>query len=240
MRIRGERECKDCGSRWTYYETGSVTCPECGSLYSVGVDDERTRHTDGAVDLDLSDLRDRLDVEPLHRVTDDAKAECREYVRSRGFIRAGDLVDLDDGYLAAAELLHAADVVGRRFDPDEREQLYLLELLRGADRGERPVVDAVPASMRGARGLAYAGAVDEYRRQVRTWLDDRDGDPAPAAREALGALDDHVRRVEALDGDVDPDTVERLVTAARDLADGLRDGDETALARASDRLERLV
>jgi DNA-directed RNA polymerase subunit RPC12/RpoP len=39
MKIRGERECKDCGARWSYYETGSVSCPECGSRRSVGVDD---------------------------------------------------------------------------------------------------------------------------------------------------------------------------------------------------------
>jgi DNA-directed RNA polymerase subunit RPC12/RpoP len=31
MKIRGERECTDCGTRWSYYDTASVECPQCGS-----------------------------------------------------------------------------------------------------------------------------------------------------------------------------------------------------------------
>ncbi|PSQ18541.1 hypothetical protein BRD00_04415 [Halobacteriales archaeon QS_8_69_26] len=243
MRVRGRRECKECGTRWSYYETGSIHCPSCGSIRSVGVDEERRLHTDGPAALDLTPVRERFDRDPIGAVTDDAKECCREYVRRRGFVRGGELLDLDDGYLAAAELLHVADVVGRSFDPDDREELYLLELLRGADAGERPDPGDVPDSMRAARGLAYANAVRDYRRELREWLEDRDEDDrarqVPAVRETLGQLDDHAKRIRALEGDVDPQTVERLVLATRDLAEALRDGDEDALATARDRLARI-
>ncbi|MXR22522.1 endonuclease Q family protein, partial [Halobacterium bonnevillei] len=56
MDVRGERECKSCGTRWSYFETGSVACPECGSVRSVGVG-ERSQHTDGNATLDLSDAQ---------------------------------------------------------------------------------------------------------------------------------------------------------------------------------------
>jgi uncharacterized Zn finger protein (UPF0148 family) len=235
MRIRGERECKECGARWSYYETGTVACPDCGSLHSVGVDD-RTQHTDGAADLDLTDVRARIDVDPLHRVADGAKDACRSYVRTRGFIHGGELRSLDDAYLAAAELMHAADLVGRSFQPDDAERLYFFSLLGGADEGDRPASEEVPDSMREARGLAYADAVEEYRRDLRTW--DR-GDLDDPARSVLDRLGAHVRRTRNLQGDVDPSTAERLVTVARELHTYVTAGDETALARARDRLDRL-
>lgn len=243
MRIRGRRECQGCGTQWSYYETGSIECPECGSVHSVGVDDERKRHTDAPAELDLTPIRERVDREPLAAVTEDAKERCRDYLRRRGFIRAGDLLDLDDHYLAAAELSHVADIVGRSFDPTEREELYLLELLRGADDGERSDPDEVPDSLRAARGLACANAVRDYRRELREWLDDRDDDDrarqVPAVRESLSLVDGHVRRIRALEGDVRPRTAAALVEATRELATALRDGDEDAMAAARDRLDRI-
>jgi uncharacterized Zn finger protein (UPF0148 family) len=240
MQIRGQRECQDCGSRWSYYDTGSIECPECGSIHSVGVEEERRRHTDEPAELHLSEVRERYDVDPIEEVTDDAKSQCREYCRRRGFVDAGELLDLDDTYLAAAELTHVADLVGRSFSPSEAEELYLLELLRGADRGERPGPDRVPESMRAARGLAYADSVREYRREIRGWLEDRGTEQrsrtVEAVRETLSELDNRIKRVRALEGDVEPREAERLVKAVRDLAVALRDGDEDALATAGDRL----
>ncbi|WP_135820777.1 DUF7117 family protein [Halostella litorea] len=235
MEIRGERECRDCGNRWSYYDTGSVTCPDCGSMHSVGVDEQRRLHTTSPVELDLTEARDLVDVEPLHRVADAAKEACREYVRKRGFVHGGDLRDLDDGYLAAAELMHAADAFGRAFQPSEAEELYFLELLRGADAGERPDPADVPESIRETRGLAAANAVREYGRDLRQWADDLD----PAAEDALERLGDHVRRVRALGGDVEPRTGDALVAVARDVGAYCRNGDENALATATDRLDRL-
>jgi uncharacterized Zn finger protein (UPF0148 family) len=243
MRIRGQRECKDCGTRWSYYDTGSVDCPNCGSVRSVGVDDERKRHTDSPAALDLTPVRERYDVDPLYDVTEDAKSRCREYVRRRGFIRGGDLLDLDDTYLAANELVHVADVVGRSFAPTDEEQLYLLSLLRGTDAGERPPPGEVPGSMRAARGLAYAEAVRDYRREVRDWLSDNGRDDRarelPDVRRALAGIDARVKRLRALGGDEDPHDVERVLEATRELADALRDGDETALSAAVERIDRL-
>ncbi|WP_226481874.1 endonuclease Q family protein [Natrinema amylolyticum] len=235
MKIRGERECKECGTRWSYYETGSVGCPACGSLRSVGVD-ERTEHTDLQVAFDLTPVRNAIDDAATDDIADQARDRCREYVRRRGFVNAGTLRELDDTYLAATELLHVADIVAREIHLEDREELYFLSLLRDADRGERPPVEEVPRSLRAARGLAYANAVREYRRDVRTWADDRD--LTASERSALETLGEHVKRIRMLDGDVEPGTAERLVEATRDLANGLR-GDEFAFSQAQERLDAL-
>ncbi|NKE37070.1 TFIIB-type zinc ribbon-containing protein [Natronococcus sp. JC468] len=235
MKVRGERECKECGTRWSYYETGSVGCPACGSLRSVGLD-ARTEHTDLAVEFDLTPVRNAIDEASTDELARRARDRTKAYVRRRGFINAGNLRELDDDYLAAIELLHVADVVGRATDLEDREELYFLSLLRGADEGERPPAEDVPPSLRGARGLAYANAVREYRRDVRDWSESRE--LTGAERGALETLGEHVKRVRMLDGDVEAHTAERLVEATRDLANGLR-GDELAFARAQERLEEL-
>jgi len=244
MRVRGERECTDCGHRWSYFETGAVECPSCGSLRSVGVDEPR-QHTDAAVTLDLTAARERVEAD-LHDALETAAEDCREYVRRRGFVDAGELRDLDDTYLAAAELVHAADLAGRamRTDLDDDERLYLLDLLRGADAGDRPAPDRVPRSLWAARGLAYADCVEEYRSELRDWLaargEDDDARSVPAVRTALDGVDGVVTRTRALQGDVPPGEAETLVAAVREVASALRDGDEEALAAARDRVERLT
>lgn len=230
MEIRGERECRDCGARWSYYETGAVTCPECGSVRSRGIGD-RNRHTDAAVDLDLTDARSAADrsLEAAGEVAVDA---CREYLRQRGFVHGGDLRPLDDTYLAAEELLHAATLLGARMTVSEAEERYLLTLLRGADVGERPGAEAVPESIRAARGLGSATAVRDYRDEVRTWLEDGASDGV------LETLGDHVTRIKALDGEVDPAEADRLVAAARAYGAYCR-GDDEALATARAELDAL-
>jgi uncharacterized Zn finger protein (UPF0148 family) len=237
MRVRGRRECRDCGHGWSYYETGSVECPACGSLRSVGVD-ERTRHTDAPASLDLSAHRRAVDAGRIQDVASDLKRDLRGYRNRRGFIRAGELRPLDGTFLAATELLHAVDVLARADEAEvtDDEEFYLLDLLRGADAGERPAVADVPASMRAARGLAVAEAVDDYRRETVAWLDDN---PSPEARRLLGTVSEFVKRARALGGDVPLDTSETLLAATRDVSRALRTGDETALATARERLDRL-
>jgi hypothetical protein len=235
MKVRGRRECQSCGNRWSYYDTGSVACPACGSLRSVGVD-EHTLHTTSPVSLNLSEHRNALDEAELGDVADGVVADLREYTRRRGFVHEGRLLGVDDEFLAANELRHALDVFGRARDPGDDERLYAVDLLRGADAGERPPVERVPESMREARGLGYADALDEYRSEVLTWLDEH---PDPAGRRTLGTLGERLKRVQALHGDVPPSEAETLVRVARELHAYLTDDDESALTRAEDRLSRL-
>ncbi|MFB6108664.1 MAG: hypothetical protein ABEJ82_07470 [Haloplanus sp.] len=231
MKVRGQRECRECGGRWSYYETGSVACPACGSLRSVGVG-ERALHTDAPVELDLTTYRDAADEDALAAHADDLKSDLRRYVHRRGFVDGGDLEPLDDAFLVAHELKHAVDVYARSRDPSDDERLYVFDLLRGADAGERPAPDRVPEGMEAARGLGYARALDDYRRDVASWLDEH---PDDAARRTLGTLDERVKRIEALQGEVAPAEVERLVSAAREVGEYLA-GEESALARAQSRL----
>ena len=235
MKIRGERECTECGTRWSYYDTGSVVCPSCGSMRSVGVD-ERREHTAGAASLNLTEIRHLVDEEPLATVAEEAESVCREYVRKSGFVHGGDLLPLDDTYLAAAELRHVAAEISRAMRVSDDEEYYFLTLLRGADQGERPDFGEIPDSLRSARGLAYANAVDAYRADARRYLSDH---PDDLASRLLGALGEHQKRVEALDGDVAPRSVEHLVRVARDIGRALAEGEEGALAEAQGRLDGL-
>ena len=237
MRIRGQRECRDCGTRWSYYETGSVECPSCGSLRSVGVDEERTLHTASPASLDLTGARNRLESgESIRQVADVAAEACREYVRGFGFVNAGELQPLGETYLAATELRHVAGLLERSMTLDDEEEFYFLSLLRGADHGERPPVEEVPESLRAARGLAYAKAVSAYRSDLRAYLDEH---PDPSVTDVLGPLDGHLKRVEALDGEVPATESELLVRVAQNLGEYVREGDESALLAARDRLDRL-
>jgi uncharacterized Zn finger protein (UPF0148 family) len=232
MKVRGQRECQSCGHRWSYYETGSVACPACESLRSVGVDD-RQLHTDAPATLDLSPYRAAWADDELADDVDDCKADLREYVRKRGFVDGGALQPLDDAALAAHELLQVMDLFGRTRDPTDDDERYLLALLRGADDGERPPPEDVSSAWTEARGLAYANAVDDYRRDVLEWLDDH---PDPEARRTLGTIRERVKRVQALQGDVSPTEAESLVRATREVGAYVIEGDESALASARERL----
>jgi uncharacterized Zn finger protein (UPF0148 family) len=231
MRIRGERECSSCGSRWSYYETGSVTCPECGSIRSTGVG-ERAEHTDGPATLDLTGVRAVVDEEPPGRIAERASAAAGEYLRQAGFVHAGNLQSLSETYLAAAELRRTGATLSRAMRVGETEELYLLSLLRGADSDRRPPPSEVPDSLRAERGLAVAATADAYVADLQRVVEN----PDPPATEVLSALRARRKRVEALDGDVDPVEAERLVRILRALGAYVRDGDEGALARARERL----
>ena len=234
MKIRGDRECKSCGTRWSYYDTGSVACPECGSVHSVGVDDP-TEHTDAPVELDLTPVRNRIDDERTGDVASAAAERCREYVRKRGFIDAGRLEPLDETYVAAVELAAVGSAFARELRPGEEAEWYVLALLAGADSGERPGHEAVPDGLRTVFGLAMADAVDGYQRDVRTYLDDN---PDDHARRLSGRIRDQRKRIEALDGDVDPADANRLLRAARDLGEFIN-GDENAAITADNWLNGL-
>lgn len=242
MKVRGRRRCRECGERWSYYETGSPECPSCGSVRSVGVEDERSLHTDAPASLDLSGARSMLDERPVGEVARAAAVAARGYLRARGFVRGGDLLALDDEYVAATELRHVAGRLERALTVEEAEERHFLDLLAGAETGTRPA--GVPPSLHAARGLAAADVVEAYRRDLSAWLDETAGAADEAGRrEAAGPLlarlRDHERRVSALDGDVAPGEADSLVAAARRIGDYLREGDDEACASAREHLDAL-
>ncbi len=236
MKIRGRRKCKTCGDRWSYYDTGSVSCPSCGNLQSVGIDEERSLHTATAATLDLTPVRRELDSNPLRRLAERASEQARSFTRGYGFIGGGRLRTLDETYLAAMELQHVAGGLARRIETDDDEEWYLTTLLR-ADEGERPAPNDVPPSMRSMRGLAYSEAVREYLADIRLYLGEH---PDPAVKGTLERLSSHVKRIRALQGDVDPTESERLVTIARDIRRYLSGGDDSVLAHAEKHLDALA
>ncbi|PSP79463.1 hypothetical protein BRC70_00140, partial [Halobacteriales archaeon QH_6_68_27] len=126
MRVRGERECTGCGTRWSYYDTGGVTCPECGSVRSVGVDD-RTEHTASAAEFDLTTVRGLVDDVTLTELAEEVESACADHVRRVGFVHAGEMLVLDDEYLAAAELRHVAADVGRAMRVSDAEEAHFFE-----------------------------------------------------------------------------------------------------------------
>lgn len=260
MKVRGERECVSCGTQWSYYETGSVACPSCGGLQSVGVD-ERVMHTDVPVDLDLASHRDRFGdaAATLPRTgVDDLRSDLREYCRRRGFIDAGRLKPLDETYLAARELLEAVDCFDRLRDPVDADREYVLALLVGADDGVRPSADSVPRALREARGMAAVRAVEAYRADALAVLEELEslagaaadesegavavaGDAPTArvapARDALERLRERAKRADALNGNVSAATADALVDAANAIGKFVRTGDERVLARAERALD---
>jgi uncharacterized Zn finger protein (UPF0148 family) len=214
MKIRGERECKACGRRFSYYETGEITCPDCGSLRSVGVD-ERSEHTASPETLDLTSARSLVDEEPIDVIAGAAAAECREFTRSQGFIKAGSLLPLAPTFVAALELQGVADHVRRAMRVTDEEAGYFYALLRTADEGERPSPADVPSSMRAPRGLAAAAATERYRSDLRRQVSAESVDDALTRR--IEALGEHQKRIQALDGAVDPATADALIAATREL-----------------------
>ncbi|MFB6311067.1 MAG: TFIIB-type zinc ribbon-containing protein [Salinirussus sp.] len=231
MEIRGDRECRDCGTRWSYFETGSVACPSCGSVISTGQGD-RAEHTAGGVALDLSEARSAIDEKPLPQVADLAADAGRAYRRAAGFIDAGTIAPLDDTYLIAVELQTVGAEVRRSMRLEDAVTEYLIALLRAPLEDDRPGPATVPEGLTSARGLAVCSAVDDYLSDLRRVVDTA---AEPLAR-PTSRLRAHRKRIEALDGDVDPRVAERLVGATRDLYAFLERDDEAALARIDERL----
>ncbi|WP_424015134.1 DUF7117 family protein [Halorubrum xinjiangense] len=231
MKVRGERECQSCGARWSYYETGSVACPSCGDLRSVGVD-ARTAHTDAPVSLDLAAHRERFGDSPdtLPRSgVDDLQSDLREYCRKRGFIDGGRLAPLDATYLAARELLEAVDCFERLRDPTDADREYLLALLTGADNGDRPPADEVPTALREARGMAAVRAVEAFRSDALDFLDEleagveRSGVESNDAETGDNEIDDTENDEDAPTVTVDGEHPEARIGPARDAFERLRD-----------------
>lgn len=255
MEIRGNRRCQSCGTEWSYYATGEVSCPDCGSLKSVGTDETRTLHTDTSSPLELEPFRQRVADEPVDHYADELKSALRTYTQKRGFINDGALRDLDETYVAARELIHAIDILSRERSPTEGERLYLLSLFESVaaatppaesdtvtaeepegSSNSRPADSDIPTRLQPARTLAVADSVTAYRRDLRTWLNSY---PDPDARQTLGRLREQCKRIAALQGDVSIALATTLLESAREIGRYLRTDDPNALATARDRLQRV-
>lgn len=241
MKVRGERECQACGARWSYYEIGSVECPDCGSLVSVGVG-KRSAHTDAAVTLDLSAHRarfgDATSTLPTEGV-EDLKADLREYTRKRGFIRGGELRPLDTTYLAARELLEAVDLYDRLRDPTDRDDEYLLTLLGEADAGERPPAESVPDTFREARGMAAVHAVTEYRSDLLTFLGELEASNGDETEKLEASDGDEGTETETTGNEANDNVETPSVTVAGDDPDSRIEPARALLERLRDQTKRM-
>lgn len=235
MRVKGRRRCRDCGSEWSYYDTGEISCPDCGSIRSVSTDEDPTLHTAAPVELDLSAAIAAVDSRPIREVADLAESTALQYLSKRGFIDAGSLQPLDDTAVAASQLRYESAHIARSIrEPTAPIEEHFLELLRGAGDGSRP--ETVPSAFRSAYGLAIADVVDRYRDEVSTWLAETADRPESVPLEHLR---DRQKRIEALDGDVPRTEAEDLLSATRSLGQYVRSGEETALDAFWTALSRL-
>ncbi|AKH97877.1 DUF7117 family protein [Halanaeroarchaeum sulfurireducens] len=235
MRVRGERTCRNCGATWSYFETGSIRCPECDSARSTGRGDP-TLHTDRSTNLDLSGPRETAAEGNLDDALQDASETCLEYIHDRGFIDGGSLRALDESYVHAQELRHAATLATSRLELSDAEREYLHTLV-AADPGDRLPAEAVPKQLWAARGLAVATTVREYRDEMRTYRSERDDDPR--IRELIEPLREHARRIRALDGEVEPQYADDLLAAARAVGAYCRDSENETLQSARTAVEQL-
>jgi hypothetical protein len=230
MEVRGERECQSCGNRWSYYDTGQITCPECGSVRSVGLD-EPTEHTASDVTLDVTPILGKVGEMSIRDLAEEAADTAREYTARAGFVDAGELQPLDDTFLVAAELRRVGATLSHVMQIADEEELYLLELLRSVDEGDRPAPEDVPETLAPERGLAVTASADAYLTDFRRAVPERER----RVDSVLSSVRTHRKRIEALDGDVDPAEAEQLVRTVRDLSAYVREDDETALSRALER-----
>lgn len=239
MEIRGTRRCRSCDTEWSYYETGNIACPACGSMYSIGVDD-RALHTDGATELDLTKARHQAGKASIEDAATAAIEATREYVRVRGFVDAGDLRRLDDVVLGAYELREVSRQLTRTLTRDDATDAYFLTLLEDVPDGERPTPQTVPDTLHAARGLSIAAGVDAYLSDFTAWLDATDTSHPQELDRVVAHLRDHRRRLEALDGDMPPADAERLVTAIRALATYAKHGESHDLETARSALDAIA
>ena len=200
MEIRGERECLDCGEKWSYFETRQPECPECGSLRSRAVEDS-TEDTGGAVET--GDLLTRFGGD-FEEALEEAEERCREYTSRTGFVEGGELLPPEPVYVMACEVKHiAAEFVGAR-EPADLERDYVVALVEGVETGEPPSPNKRPSGLDAAHNRAVAETVEEYAKELSTYLRSV-GETDGRVEEAR----DLAKRTQATDGDAD-DAVEGL------------------------------
>lgn len=198
MEIRGKRRCLDCEATWNYFETGGVSCPECGSIRSEATSGEE-KDTSGP-GLDTSDLIGKFGSD-FREALGEAADRCRSYVSRQGFIEAGDLRPPEARYVMAAEIVEIEGLPGLEFGDGERR--YVVDLVRGLRTGDPP--DERPESLDAAHNLALARTAEKYIRDLRRYARSEDVDMPRVVEEAREA----VKRTQATEGEED-DAVDAL------------------------------
>lgn len=164
MEIRGERECLECGSTWSYFEIGSVECPECGSIRSRSISTPE-RDTSTVIGIDTDELVEELGTNFKDGLSD-ALESCRSYVTRQGFVEGGDLQPPEVRYVMACEVVEICEAFTTpdRQDISKEEKKYVVDLVRGLRNGNPP--DERPESLDDYHNLAVARTVERYAKDV--------------------------------------------------------------------------
>ena len=171
MEIRGERECLECGSTWSYFESREVCCPECGSIKSQSMSSPRM---DNTTDIDL------VDSEVLGGLSDDLDSalstleeRCREYTGKTGFVERGDLKPPSPRYVMACEVKQIAAIYdANQLTGDDRR--YFVDLVHGLRDGEPP--EKPSGELEYIHNTAIAETVRDYATEVERYARKRSVD----------------------------------------------------------------
>ncbi|MFB6284080.1 MAG: hypothetical protein ABEK59_09145 [Halobacteria archaeon] len=200
MELRGERECLECGSTWSYFDSRQVCCPECGSIRSQSVSSPRM---DSTSDVDIVDSEVLTGIgENFDETLSELEERCRRYTSQTGFVEKGDLKPPTPRYVMACEIKHAAttrDAEGL----DEKSRRYVVDLVHGIRDGEPP--DKTPSGLQETHNLAIAETVRDYSTEVERYARKR-GVETPGEVERARSL---AKRTLATEG-VKDDAVEGL------------------------------
>jgi hypothetical protein len=229
MQFTGHRRCKQCASEWSYFETGSVSCPECGAIKSTGIGGPEP-HTAQHTSLELAPYWEVTD-EEVRIESDKIRRAVTEFLSEYGFIKGGDFLPLHDEVLAAGELRHAAYRYNTLGDPSEEVEHYLLGLLRAVMGESRPT--SPPDVLKQARGRGTADILEQFLRDMRQWTQARAATELMPIRESFRT---HLHRIQALEGDVDPVVLSRLIQSARAVQQYIAREDQQSLSKARDHL----
>ncbi|MFB6253304.1 MAG: hypothetical protein ABEI06_01680 [Halobacteriaceae archaeon] len=214
MEIKGYRECRECGHQWSYYETGNVQCPECGSIKSTGLD-ERTLHTNNPVEIDITSIQSLVSNDEFRQAGQRAAKEARNYTIKRGFIHKGDLIRCDERIFSCHELRNLGNYINRTASITEETEYYFIETIQAVKNSGRPDQQAIPKNLRSIRGLAYARAAKDYLNDVTTWIEYADHELPSGG--VLERTKENIKRVEALDGDISIGDSERIYEIVANL-----------------------
>ncbi|MFB6186034.1 MAG: hypothetical protein ABEI86_04100 [Halobacteriaceae archaeon] len=236
MEIKGYRECRECGHQWSYYETGNIQCPECGSIKSTGID-ERRLHTNTPVEIDITSIQSLVSNDEFRQAGQLAAEEARNYTIRRGFIQEGELIQCDDRIFSCHELRNLGNYINRTTSITDETEYYFIETIQAVKNKGRPDQQAIPMKLRSIRGLAYARTAKDYLNAVMTWVEYTD--QQPPSRGVFERTKENIKRVEALDGDISVRDSERIYEIVTNLYSYCTTGEVSTYEQIEEYLSNL-